>query len=99
MLATVCNKRDDRNLSLPQTALSQSTNHKHHVLLVKLQTDCHKIMHMSLKNLDFFFPLKTANYTQSNLCPGGPQDTSSTFHQHEQKSLPKRNSLSNPSGL
>lgn len=37
--------------------------------------------------------------SEQSPCPGGPQNTLSTFHQSEHKPLHKSNSLSNPSGL
>lgn len=57
MLATVCNKKDDRNLSLPQT-VPKVQSAKHNVLLVKVHGDCHKNMHPSWKNLEMFFHSK-----------------------------------------
>lgn len=98
MLATVCNKTDDKSQPFSNCIVLKYQSAKHNVLLVKLQADCHKIMHMSLKNLEGFFTQNCELYPKQPLL-SGPQDISSILHQYEQKPLPKRNSFSNPSGF
>lgn len=53
MLATVCNKkRWQKSQPSSNCIVPKYQSAKHNVLSVKLQADCHKNMHRSLKNLE-----------------------------------------------